>query len=243
MGTTQLRTTSGAAADQGVVAPVSERELDVLRLPGTDLDDPGTARRLIVSLNTGQTHQKPLPQAERHNRRPRTTCSRCRMSVGSGCTSEVGIPISRRVSRRRAVGSAEFRCAAELVAACVGCAALRRPDRAGDRRVKSPVAHPLGLSAPPWIPPPAALQGLAAHHRSRGRPFHSVQSNHDAQRTEDRRDSGHDGPFGFALGSQIQPDGKKEVGRDYPDGNPTMLGGTPSAIASTRARTTAEISA
>ena len=43
-----------------LIAPLSERELDVLRLLGTDLDGPDIARRLIVSLNTVRTHTKSI---------------------------------------------------------------------------------------------------------------------------------------------------------------------------------------
>ncbi|GAA1871544.1 LuxR C-terminal-related transcriptional regulator [Pseudonocardia ailaonensis] len=39
-------------------APLSARELDVLRLLGTDLDGPDIARRLFVSVNTVRTHTK-----------------------------------------------------------------------------------------------------------------------------------------------------------------------------------------
>jgi LuxR family maltose regulon positive regulatory protein len=41
-----------------LVDPLSERELDVLRLLATDLDGPEIARRLVVSLNTVRTHTK-----------------------------------------------------------------------------------------------------------------------------------------------------------------------------------------
>ena len=44
--------------DQGLIEPLSERELDVLRLLGTDLDGPDIARELHVSLNTVRTHTK-----------------------------------------------------------------------------------------------------------------------------------------------------------------------------------------
>jgi LuxR family maltose regulon positive regulatory protein len=37
---------------------LSDRELDVLRLLGTDLDGPDIARELSVSLNTMRTHTK-----------------------------------------------------------------------------------------------------------------------------------------------------------------------------------------
>jgi LuxR family maltose regulon positive regulatory protein len=38
--------------------PLSERELDVLRFLGSELDGPGIARELVVSLNTVRTHTK-----------------------------------------------------------------------------------------------------------------------------------------------------------------------------------------
>jgi LuxR family maltose regulon positive regulatory protein len=41
-----------------LIDPLSERELDVLRLLGTDLDGPAIARELSVSLNTMRTHTK-----------------------------------------------------------------------------------------------------------------------------------------------------------------------------------------
>jgi LuxR family maltose regulon positive regulatory protein len=43
---------------QGLIEPLSERELEVLRLLGTDLNGPEIARELIVSLNTIRTHTK-----------------------------------------------------------------------------------------------------------------------------------------------------------------------------------------
>ena len=52
------KTEDGAPAHQGLIEPLSERELDVLRLLGTDLDGPDIARELIVSLNTVRTHTK-----------------------------------------------------------------------------------------------------------------------------------------------------------------------------------------
>jgi LuxR family maltose regulon positive regulatory protein len=45
-------------AKQGVIEPLSQRELAVLRLLGTDLDGPAIARELMVSLNTMRTHTK-----------------------------------------------------------------------------------------------------------------------------------------------------------------------------------------
>ena len=47
-----------AEPGQGLLEPLSKRELDVLRLLGTDLDGPDIARELVVSLNTLRTHTK-----------------------------------------------------------------------------------------------------------------------------------------------------------------------------------------
>ncbi len=44
----------------GLVVPLSERELDVLRLLRSDLDGPDIARELMVSLNTMRTHTKSI---------------------------------------------------------------------------------------------------------------------------------------------------------------------------------------
>jgi LuxR family maltose regulon positive regulatory protein len=43
---------------QGLIDPLSERELDVLRLLGSDLGGPEISRELMVSLNTLRTHTK-----------------------------------------------------------------------------------------------------------------------------------------------------------------------------------------
>ena len=43
---------------QALVEPLSERELDVLRLLATDLDGPDIARQLVVSLHTVRSHTK-----------------------------------------------------------------------------------------------------------------------------------------------------------------------------------------
>jgi LuxR family transcriptional regulator, maltose regulon positive regulatory protein len=48
----------GTGPRAGLVDPLSERELEVLRLLGSDLDGPGIARELVVSLNTVRTHTK-----------------------------------------------------------------------------------------------------------------------------------------------------------------------------------------
>jgi LuxR family maltose regulon positive regulatory protein len=45
-------------AEQDLIEPLSERELEVLRLLGSDLDGPDIARALTVSLNTVRTHTK-----------------------------------------------------------------------------------------------------------------------------------------------------------------------------------------
>ena len=44
--------------EQALIEPLSERELDVLRLLGTELGGPAIARELMVSLNTMRTHTK-----------------------------------------------------------------------------------------------------------------------------------------------------------------------------------------
>ncbi len=45
-------------ATQDLIEPLSDRELDVLRLLGTDLTGPDLAHELMVSLNTVRTHTK-----------------------------------------------------------------------------------------------------------------------------------------------------------------------------------------
>jgi len=52
------KTEDDTPVKQGLIEPLSERELDVLRLLGTDLGGPDIARELIVSLNTVRTHTK-----------------------------------------------------------------------------------------------------------------------------------------------------------------------------------------
>jgi LuxR family maltose regulon positive regulatory protein len=52
------QTEDSTPVTQGLIEPLSERELDVLRLLGTDLDGPEIARELVVSLNTVRTHTK-----------------------------------------------------------------------------------------------------------------------------------------------------------------------------------------
>ena len=47
-----------APADQPLIEPLSERELDVLRLLESDLDGPDIARELTVSLATVRTHTR-----------------------------------------------------------------------------------------------------------------------------------------------------------------------------------------
>ncbi|MGN6273111.1 MAG: LuxR C-terminal-related transcriptional regulator [Protaetiibacter sp.] len=59
----RLQAAAGAAASEppasgGLVDPLSERELEVLRLLATELSGPEIARHLVVSLNTVRTHTK-----------------------------------------------------------------------------------------------------------------------------------------------------------------------------------------
>ena len=48
------------AAPRPLLEPLSGRELDVLRLLGTDLGGPEIARELYISLNTFRTHTKSI---------------------------------------------------------------------------------------------------------------------------------------------------------------------------------------
>jgi len=52
--------TRPAKAQRGVVEPLSERELHVLRRLRSDLSGPDIARDLTVSLNTIRTHTKSI---------------------------------------------------------------------------------------------------------------------------------------------------------------------------------------
>ena len=45
---------------QRLAEPLSERELDVLRLLASDLDGPGIADELVVGLSTVRTHTKSI---------------------------------------------------------------------------------------------------------------------------------------------------------------------------------------
>ena len=47
-------------AGQPLVEPLSERELEVLRLLGTDLDGPGIAGELVIGLSTVRSHTKSI---------------------------------------------------------------------------------------------------------------------------------------------------------------------------------------
>ena len=49
---------SPQSRQQPLIDPLSDRELDVLRLLASDLDGPDIARHLVVSLNTVRTHTK-----------------------------------------------------------------------------------------------------------------------------------------------------------------------------------------
>jgi LuxR family maltose regulon positive regulatory protein len=49
-----------ATVRQSLIEPLSDRELEVLRLLGSELDGPDIARELVVSLNTVRTHTKSI---------------------------------------------------------------------------------------------------------------------------------------------------------------------------------------
>ena len=49
-----------APVEQPLIEPLSERELEVLRLLGSDLDGPDIARELAVSLATVRTHTRSI---------------------------------------------------------------------------------------------------------------------------------------------------------------------------------------
>jgi LuxR family maltose regulon positive regulatory protein len=55
-----VTTDTGATLDQPLIEPLSERELEVLLLLGSELDGPEMARELTVSLNTLRTHTKSI---------------------------------------------------------------------------------------------------------------------------------------------------------------------------------------
>ena len=54
------RDVASSAVSQGLVEPLSGRELQVLRLLASDLDGPGIARELVVSLSTIRSHTKAI---------------------------------------------------------------------------------------------------------------------------------------------------------------------------------------
>lgn len=57
---TSSRPADGTDAKQALAEPLSERELDVLRLLGTELDGPGIAAELVVALSTIRSHTKSI---------------------------------------------------------------------------------------------------------------------------------------------------------------------------------------
>ncbi len=54
------RSGDGTPTGQGLIEPLSERELDVLRLLATDLDGPEIASQLVLSLHTVRSHTKSI---------------------------------------------------------------------------------------------------------------------------------------------------------------------------------------
>ena len=60
MGASRGRPGEAVANQQGLIEPLSDRELEVLRLLATDLSGPEIARHLHVSLNTMRTHSRSI---------------------------------------------------------------------------------------------------------------------------------------------------------------------------------------
>jgi LuxR family maltose regulon positive regulatory protein len=54
----ETRQPARVSIPQTLLDPLSDRELDVLRLLTSELDGPSIARELVVSLNTVRTHTK-----------------------------------------------------------------------------------------------------------------------------------------------------------------------------------------
>ena len=54
----QIGAPLSASAASSPEPPLTPRELEVLRLLSTDLDGPGIARHLVLSLNTVRTHTR-----------------------------------------------------------------------------------------------------------------------------------------------------------------------------------------
>ena len=61
----------------GLIEPLSERELDVLKLLRTELSGPEIAKQLIVSLNTVRTHTKSI-FTQIGSQQPASGCQPCR---------------------------------------------------------------------------------------------------------------------------------------------------------------------
>jgi LuxR family maltose regulon positive regulatory protein len=87
-------------APSGLVQPLSDREMDVLRLLRTDLGGPEIARELVVSLNTVRTHTKNIfAKLGVNNRRAAITRSEELGLLGSRGSRRGALPPSAESAR------------------------------------------------------------------------------------------------------------------------------------------------
>ena len=174
----------------GLVDPLSDRELDVLRLLASELSGPEIARHLVVSLNTVRTHTKNIY---------------AKLGVGS---RRDGRPASRRarpaVAASRRAGPPRGSPHVVIRAPHVGS---YLPEHERDRNLRDPHPGPSGRPRGPpgstaWRSPPpttaarssvaavadqAALHGLIQKVRDLGLPLLSVTNTRQVKHRQERR--------------------------------------------------------